>query len=91
MQCVDLTPCLSVAEKLGRCWIMCDFRKHAIYTMQKRMLNIANSKKLGKDIKKNEKYGQYTKSFCIVSAGAYDFSRIGNLRKNKDAYISFIL
>ena len=36
----------AVAEKLGRRWIMCDFGKHAIYTMQKRMLNIADSKKL---------------------------------------------
>ena len=36
----------SVAEKLGRRWIVCDFGKHAIYTIQKRMLNIADSKKL---------------------------------------------
>jgi len=37
----------AVAEKLDRRWITCDFGKHAIYTMQKRMLNIAESKKLG--------------------------------------------
>ena len=42
----------AVAEKLGRRWVMCDFGKHSIYTMQKRILNIANSKKLGEN---NEK------------------------------------
>lgn len=81
----------AVAEKLGRRWIMCDFGKHAIYTMQKRIWNIAASKKLGVDTKKNEKYDQYPKSFSIISAGAYDFSRIMNLRKNKDIYINFVL
>lgn len=34
----------AVAEKLGRRWITCDFGKHSIYTMQKRILNIADSK-----------------------------------------------
>jgi len=81
----------AVAEKLGRRWIMCDFGKHAIYTMQKRILNIAESKKLGPNTKKNEKYNKSPKPFCIVSAGAYDFSRIMNLRKNRDVYISFVL
>lgn len=37
----------AVAEKLGRLWIGCDFGKHAIYTMQKRILRINESKKLG--------------------------------------------
>jgi DNA modification methylase len=81
----------AVAEKLGRCWIMCDFGKHAIYTMQKRIWNIAASKKLGQDAKENEKYGQPPKPFSIISAGVYDFSRIMNLRKNKEAYINFVL
>ncbi len=81
----------AVAEKLGRRWIMCDFGKHAIYTMQKRIINIAESKKLGPNIKKNEKYNKPAKPFCIVSAGAYDFSRIMNLRQNRDVYISFVL
>jgi DNA modification methylase len=40
----------AVAEKLGRRWIVCDFGKHAIYTMQKRMLRIGESKALGKDV-----------------------------------------
>jgi DNA modification methylase len=81
----------AVAEKLGRRWIMCDFGKHAIYTMQKRIWNIAASKKLGQGAKKNEKYGQSPQPFSIISAGAYDFTRIMNLRKNKDAYINFVL
>ena len=37
---------LAVAEKLGRRWVGVDCGKLAIYTMQKRLLNIANSKKL---------------------------------------------
>jgi len=81
----------AVAEKLGRRWIMCDFGKHAIYTMQKRIWNIAASKKLGQDAKSNEKYNKPPKPFSIVSAGVYDFSRIMNLRKNKEAYINFVL
>jgi len=81
----------AVAEKLGRRWIMCDFGKHAIYTMQKRLLEIANSKKLGGDIKNDEKYNKDPNPFCIVSVGAYDFQRIMNLRENKEAYIKFVL
>lgn len=116
----------AVAEKLDRRWIMCDFGKHAIYTMQKRIFRIAESKKLG--IKENEisiicdecgsviaeneiykkckkcssifekdeksikeKYEKVPKPFCVVSSGAYDFTHIMDLRKNKDAYIDFTL
>jgi len=81
----------SVAEKLGRRWIMCDFGKHSIYTMQKRMLRISESKKLGKNVKNGEKYGQEPKPFCVVSTGAYDFSHVMDLRKNKDTYVDFVL
>jgi len=91
----------SVAEKLGRRWIMCDFGKHAIYTMQKRILRIAESKKLGsssakasadkKDGKPGEKYGLPPKPYLVASAGAYDFSKVMNLRENKDTYITFVL
>jgi adenine-specific DNA methylase len=81
----------AVAEKLGRRWIVCDFGKHAIYTMQKRMLRIGESKALGNEIKNNKKYGNLPKPFCVVSSGAYDFSRIMKLRENKDAYIDFVL
>jgi len=81
----------AVAEKLGRRWIVCDFGKHAIYTMQKRMLRIGESKALRTDSKTNRKYGKPPKPFCVVSTGAYDFSRIMKLRDNKDAYIDFVL
>jgi len=84
----------AVAEKLGRRWIVCDFGKHAIYTMQKRMLKIGESKALCHakgGIKKNQKYNKPPKPFCVVSTGAYDFSRIMKLRENKDAYIDFVL
>jgi len=81
----------AVAEKLGRRWIMCDFGKHSIYTIQKRIWQIGESKKLGSDAKKNEKHVLPPKPFAIVSAGAYDFSKIIDLRKNKDAYINFVL
>jgi hypothetical protein len=81
----------AVAGKLGRRWIVCDFGKHAIYTMQKKMLNIGESKALDKDLKKKQKYGKSPKPFCVVSTGAYDFSRIMKLRENKDAYIDFVL
>jgi len=80
----------AVAEKLGRHWITCDFGKHSVYTMQKRILNIADSKKLGNG-EKVAKYGQLPKPFCVVSAGAYDFTRIMDLRKNQEAYITFVL
>jgi DNA modification methylase len=81
----------AVAEKLGRRWIVCDFGKHAIYTMQKRILRIAESKDLNKDVRANKKYGKGPQPFCVLSCGAYDFSRIMNLRENKDAYINFVL
>jgi len=90
---------ISVAEKLGRRWIGCDFGKHSIYTMQRRMLRIGESKalidetdKAGKVIvKKGDPYKKEPKPFCIVSAGAYDFSHVMDLRKHKDTYVDFVL
>jgi len=89
----------SVAEKLGRRWIACDFGKHAIYTMQRRILRIGESKALmdeqdksGKVIvKKGDFYKKAAKPFCIVSSGAYDFSHVMDLRKHKETYIDFVL
>ena len=89
----------AVAEKLGRRWITCDFGKHAIYTMQKRLLRIGESKALieeqDKDgtviVKKGDPYKKAPKPFCVVSAGAYDFSHVMNLRKHKETYIDFVL
>ncbi|MBM3852028.1 MAG: site-specific DNA-methyltransferase, partial [Verrucomicrobia bacterium] len=84
----------AVAEKLGRRWITCDFGKHAIYTMQKRLATIAESDKLGltpEQRKKKRPYGEPPKDFCVVSVGAFDFSKIMDLRRNRDAYIAFVL
>jgi DNA modification methylase len=82
----------TVAEKLGRRWVMCDFGKHAIYTMQKRMIEIGDSQKLGGNgDNKKRKYGKLARPFCVLSVGAYDFSKIMNLRENRDAYVSFVL
>ncbi|MBA3036440.1 MAG: site-specific DNA-methyltransferase, partial [Desulfobacterium sp.] len=66
----------AVAEKLGRRWIMCDFGKHAIYTMQKRILRIKESNALEIEGSKQKKYNKNPNPFCVVSCGAYDFSRI---------------
>lgn len=90
---------ISVAEKLGRRWIACDFGKHAIYTMQRRILRIGESKALvdekdksGKVIvKKGDPYKRTPKPFCIISSGAYDFSHVMDLRKHKETYIDFVL
>lgn len=81
----------AVAEKLDRRWIVCDFGKHAVYTMQKRMCLIAESQKLGIKSKKKEAFGRPPKPFCVVSVGAFDFRKIMNLRENRDAYISFVM
>jgi len=90
---------VAVAEKLGRRWITCDFGKHSIYTMQKRILRIGESKALIEEknkegkvvIKKGDTYNKPPKPFCIISSGTYDFTRVMNLSKNSDTYIDFVL
>ena len=67
---------LAVAEKLGRRWIGVDCGKLAIYTMQKRLLNITESKDLEKPKKK---YGKQCKPFTLFNAGLYDYKRIKEL------------
>lgn len=79
----------AVAEKLGRRWITADFGKHSIYTMQKRILRIAESKALGRDA--SGSYGKEPKPFAVASVGAYDFSKIMKLSEHKDLYINFVL
>jgi site-specific DNA-methyltransferase (adenine-specific)/adenine-specific DNA-methyltransferase len=76
---------LAVAEKLDRRWIGCDIGKLAIYTTQKRLLKINESKEL-KNPKK--KYGKIAKSFGVVTSGLYDLGKIFNLQK--DDYIRFV-
>ena len=67
---------LAVAEKLGRRWIGVDCGKLATYTMQKRLLNIANSKDLENTKKK---YSKQCKPFTLYNAGLYDYKMIKEL------------
>ncbi len=69
---------LAVAEKLGRRWIGVDCGKLAIYTMQKGLLNIAESKDL-EDSKKKKKYGRPCRPFTLYNAGLYDYKMIKKL------------
>jgi site-specific DNA-methyltransferase (adenine-specific)/adenine-specific DNA-methyltransferase len=63
---------LAVAEKLGRRWVGIDSGKLAIYTIQKRMLNLrAEIGNDGKPLK--------AKPFTLYNAGLYDFSTLRQL------------
>lgn len=62
----------AVAEKLGRRWIAIDVGKLAIYTIQKRMLNLkAEIGNKGRRLK--------AKPFTLYNAGLYDFSKLREL------------
>jgi hypothetical protein len=62
----------AVAEKLKRRWIVIDSGKLAIYTIQKRMLNLhAKIGQKGKPLK--------PKPFVLYNAGLYDFSTLRQL------------
>jgi site-specific DNA-methyltransferase (adenine-specific)/adenine-specific DNA-methyltransferase len=63
----------AVAEKMGRRWIGIDCGKLAIYTMQKRMLNLRQ--KIG-----NKGPALTPKPFTLANAGLYDFSKLRELR-----------
>lgn len=67
---------LSVAEKLNRKWIGCDCGKLSIYTIQKRILNIASSKD---SADKDKTYGKDNKPFTLYNAGLYDYNKIKEL------------
>lgn len=73
---------LAVAEKLGRRWIGMDCGKLAIYTIQKRMLNLRSG--IGNDGPKLQ-----AKAFSLYNAGLYDFSRLKDL--SWDAWRFFAL
>ena len=65
----------AVAEKLGRRWIGIDCGKLAIYTMQKRLLNLSsNIGKTGRKLK--------AKPFTLYNAGLYDFTQLRKLARN---------
>lgn len=62
----------AVAEKLGRRWIMIDCGKLAIYTMQKRLLNLKQEiGNRGKSLK--------AKPFTLYNAGLYDYRKVKEL------------
>jgi site-specific DNA-methyltransferase (adenine-specific)/adenine-specific DNA-methyltransferase len=63
---------LAVAEKLGRRWIGIDSSKLAIYTMQKRLLNLRGEiDNKGKPLK--------PKPFVLYQAGLYDYKKVTEL------------
>ena len=62
----------AVAEKLDRRWVAIDCGKLAIYTMQKRLLNL--SKEQGRKGKRLN-----PKPFTLFNAGLYDFSQLRRL------------
>lgn len=76
----------SVAEKLGRKWIVCDLSKLAFYTIQKRILNLQHSRSLTNHKKK---YGKAPKSFITVNTGLYDLQKVFELKKEQ--YINFVM
>ena len=63
----------AVAEKMGRRWISVDCGKFAIYTMQKRMLNLRE--KIG-----NKGQPLSPRPFTLINAGLYDFSKLRDLK-----------
>lgn len=66
---------LAVAEKLGRRWIGIDSSKLAIYTIQKRMLNLCEQiGNNGKSLK--------PKPYTVYSSGLYDFNQLKRLLWN---------
>jgi len=72
----------AVAEKLGRRWIMIDCGKLAIYTMQKRLLN------LREEIGNRGKFLK-PKPFTLYNAGLYDYKMVKALLWDK--YREFVL
>ncbi len=77
---------IAVAEKLNRKWITCDIGKLAFYTMQKRMLNIEDSKSPENN---KLKYGKQSKSFITVNTGHYDLAKIFELKQQE--YCEFVM
>lgn len=75
----------ATAEKLGRRWITCDIGKLSFFTVQKRILQIQNSKELQKE---KSKYGKKAKSFMTCSLGAYDLKTA--LDMEYDKYKEFV-
>lgn len=71
---------MAAAEKLGRRWITCDLGKLSYLTMQKRILQIQDSKSLED---KTKKYNKKAHSFITCKLGMYDLGTTLNLEWNK--------
>lgn len=67
---------VAVAEKLGRRWIGIDCGKLAIYTIQKRLLNLKT------EIGNNKGRPLEAKPFTLYNAGLYDFTTLRQLPWN---------
>lgn len=76
----------TVAEKLGRRWIMADISKFAIQVTRKRLLDIHHSKNLS-DEKKKE-YSKPARPFEILNIGNYS---IGEWQEKEEGFVKFIL
>jgi len=76
---------LAVAEKLGRRWIGVDCGKLGVYTTQKRLLDIAESR----DPRSSKRYGKASRPFALYNAGLYDYKMIKELPWER--YRSFAL
>ena len=74
-----------MSEKLDRKWITCDLGKLSYFTIQKRILQIQNSKNLEDPTKK---YGKKAKSFLTASLGSYDLEKTFELERKK--YLEFV-
>jgi site-specific DNA-methyltransferase (adenine-specific)/adenine-specific DNA-methyltransferase len=64
---------LAVAEKLGRRWVGIDCGKLAIYTIQKRLLNLKT------EIGNSRGRRVMPRPFTLYNAGLYDFARLKDL------------
>lgn len=76
---------MAVAEKLNRRWIVCDIGKLSYFTMQKRLMQIENSRSLDNP---EEKYGKKPHSFMTASLGVYDLEKTLTLEWEK--YVEFV-
>ncbi len=76
---------LAVAEKLDRRWIGCDIGKLSMYTIQRRLLQIANSKDINNP---KRKYKFDARAFSVITAGLYDLGKVFSL--SEDKYKAFV-
>lgn len=75
----------AVAEKLGRRWITCDIGKLSFYTLQKRILQLKDSRDL---YKVKGKYGKNACAFVTLTLGNYDLKTA--LDMEFDKYKDFV-